>query len=231
MENFTLHSTCANCTRDGVDTRLPKDLNDACIVKQELACDSCGGTDELEEWEGRDGNTYYSCKQCWFDIQETADEIKYNVCGSCELADATHKYTLEDGTVLEVCEGCFLLPEGGGCDECGSDTDFTEEYQTEDGEFRNLCENCRPKEKCDCCKKQPPTETFMHRDSRLFQLCADCFTGADHADDYGADFGSVPRIRKNGREKFCECPITCNTMTTTRCDFCYGIVVTNKKEE
>ncbi len=207
-----------------------------------VCCDMCGANDELKEWisdEQSDAQVYHYCKVCWFDAEESYAEIKLNRCATCSDGEATHRYLQEDGTYVEVCEGCFLLSEEeeqDGCDECGSDTDFTEEYQLEDGEIRNLCENCRPEFleplpkrqalECDACKKNPATHTFLHLDSRKFKLCGGCWAVADHTDDYGADFGSVPRIRLNGKNKFCECPVVCNTMIPTRCDLCDGIVVT-----
>jgi hypothetical protein len=144
-----------------------------------------------------DGRLYYSCKPCWFDIQDSHEEILYNRCATCSEGDATHRYRQEDGTYLEVCEGCFLLdPE-------------TEEEESS----------------CDDCKTNPATQTFIHLDGRQFDLCVDCHRWADHEEDYGVDFGSLPNVRLHGKAKFCECPLPCDFTTPTRCDLCKGIVI------
>jgi hypothetical protein len=52
-----------------------------------------------------------------------------------------------------------------------------------------------------------------------------CHHWADHEDDYGADFGSVPNLRKSGPSKFCECPLVCDSATPSRCGLCSGVVV------
>ena len=203
------------------------------------ACDMCGATDELKEWVNEDNGFLYSyCKVCWFDVNDSYNEIRYNRCATCSDGEATHRYAQEDGTYVEVCEGCFLLSdddEEGGCDECGSETDLTEEYQTEDGTVRNLCENCRPEFleplpkrqalECQDCKKKPASKVFVHLDGRKFKLCEYCWQLADHEDDYGADFGSVPNLRTTGPAKLCECPLPCDFLSPTHCELCKGIVV------
>jgi hypothetical protein len=168
-----------------------------------IVCDSCGADDELKEWVGIDGLTYHSCKPCWFDIQESNEEIHYNRCASCFQGDATHRYLQDDGTYLEVCEGCFLLDE----------TEFLEPPPK------------RQALQCNDCKKNPATETFNHLDGRTFDLCKYCWQLADHEEDYGADFGSVPNLRKSGPAKFCECPLPCDFTISTRCDLCSGVVL------
>ena len=203
------------------------------------ACDVCCATDELVEWtNGRTGSVYHYCKVCWFDIQDSYDEIQYNRCATCSDGEATHRYLQEDGTYLEVCEGCFLLSgddEEGGCDECGSETDLTEDYQTENGTVRKLCENCRPEFleplpkrqalQCMDCKKKPANKVFVHLDGRKFNLCEYCWSLADHEDDYGVEFGSVPNLRVRGPSSLCSCPVPCDFHSPTRCELCRGIVV------
>ena len=188
MENITLHSRCANSTRDGVDTRS-KDLTVACDVTQELACDTCGAMDELKMWIGVDGKTYHSCKPCWFDIQDSYDEIRYNRCATCNSYPS-------DGTVLEVCEGCYLLDAvtetRDSCEECGLVTEVLDDYEMEDGELHRLCNNCIPSQSCECCTLCAATELFLHLDGRSFRLCSSCFLDADHEEEYGISFGSGP---------------------------------------
>lgn len=196
METITLHGRCADCTRDGVDTRS-KDLTGACTDKQELACDSCGAMNDLTEFEGSNKKVYYACNLCWFNIQDSREEL-----------------------------------------------------ETEDHEC--LCEDCG---------MRAATETFNHLDGRSFQLCSDCFGEADHEDSYGADFGSVPRLRVAGRSylcecrhpeineddrvrciecsgivvskqnlMYCECPVPCDFLSPTHCELCNGTVVLPTQE-
>jgi hypothetical protein len=200
-----------------------------------VCCDSCGADDELKEWIGVDGRMYHSCKPCWFDLHDTYEEIKLDPCSSCSDGEATHRIRQEDGSYLEMCEGCFLLDEQGGCDDCGSDTELTDEYQMEDGEIRNLCENCRPKFmeplpkrqalQCNDCKATPATQTFLHLDGRKFDLCDSCWQLADHEEDYGVSFGSVPRLRVGGLVTFCACPVVFDDSSRTRCMVCRGILI------
>lgn len=175
-----------------------------------LMCDTCGATDELMEWESVNGQTYYYCKVCWFDIQDSYDEIQYNVCGACLGGDATHRLRQEDGSYLEVCEGCFMLDEI----EC----EFSRPEFFEPPPKRQALQ-------CNDCKKNPATQKFNHLDGRKFDLCNYCWQLADHEEDYGADFGSVPNLRKSGPAKFCECPLPCDFTISTRCDLCKGILI------
>ena len=181
------------------------------------ACDTCGATDELTKWESDNGMVYYSCKVCWFDVQDSADELR-----ALNVDQAEHD---------------------GGCDDCGSPTAFTTEFWHNDGRTFHLCENCyqsadhseeyleplqkRQELQCDDCKEKPATETFVHLDSRKFNLCVGCHQHADHEEDYGADFGSTPNLRKNGPVKFCDCPLPWNNATPCRCDLCHGVVVSS----
>ena len=184
------------------------------------ACDSCGATDELKEWSSDSGVVYYACKVCWFDLQDSADELR-----ALQLDTAEHD---------------------GGCDDCGSPTAFTTEFWHNDGRTFHLCENCyqsadqsedymeplpkRPELQCEDCQEKPSADMFVHLDGRTFNLCAGCHQNADHEDDYGASFGSVPILRKSGPAKLCECPLPCDFISPTHCELCKGIVVIRRDD-
>lgn len=176
-------------------------------------CDVCGADNELTDWAGVDGNVYWYCKVCWFDVCDTIDEL----------------------------EALKNLPESeiAGCYDCGSPTAFTEEH-TKDGRSVHLCENCnhsddecepdakRPAFECDDCKQHPGTQVFYHLDGRRFHLCESCWQMADQSDDYGVSFGSNPRLRTNGPAFYCECPLPLDYVTPNHCELCKGVVVTLK---
>ena len=178
-------------------------------------CDACGCADELKEWESDNGSLYRYCKVCWFDIEDTVDELR-----ALQLEPPVHD---------------------GGCDDCGSPTALTSEFWHNDGRTIHLCENCyqsadhsddymeplpkRQELQCADCMKKPATKTFAHLDGRKFNLCDYCFQLADHEEDYGAEFGSTPNLRKNGPAKLCDCPLPCAFLSPTRCELCKGIVI------
>jgi len=188
-------------------------------------CDGCNASASCE-FIGRNGIPYPLCDRCYVDIQEAmnATEPVYNTCATCLSADATHKYRSDDGTVLEVCEGCFLLdlydtPICDGCDE---------KFATRNCDEQNLCEDCYDEcDTCLCedCSEREATQYFVHLDGRSFDLCDGCWALADHADDYGADFGSAPRLRKNGPAFFCTCMSPVSLCGAPRCATCSGILV------
>lgn len=139
MENVIFHSTCTG-TRDGVDTRLPKDLTVACNDKQELACDSCGATDETNV----DNGVRY-CKPCWLD----ANYPMPLVCDSCGgLSDLT-EFTGLDGQVYHACATCWVdiqdsreeLETECLCDDCGLCI-ATQTFNHLDGRSFQLCSEC-----------------------------------------------------------------------------------------
>lgn len=170
-----------------------KDLT-AAPGSSNVCCDVCGSHEEVREWEPEDRVTskvYHYCKVCWFDVQESADELR-----NLNQMDVEYE---------------------GGCDDCGSPTALTAEYWHADGRTFHLCERCyqsaddseeylESPPSCADCKTRPATETFNHLDGRSFKLCTYCFQLADHEDDYGDDFGSVPRVRANGPTHLCQCP-------------------------
>ena len=180
-----------------------------------LACDSCGATGELTEWESSDAKMYHYCNVCWVDIRDSADELANLTCRE------------EDGRC--------------GCDDCGSPTELTSEFWHADGRTLHLCERCyqsaddsedyleplpkRQEVQCEDCAERPASETFHHLDGRCFKLCGDCFGMADHEEDYGASFGSVPRLRVSAEAKLCDCPLPCDFVDPTRCELCKGLVV------
>jgi hypothetical protein len=137
MENSTLHGRCAACTRDGVDTRS-KDLTDACIEKQELACDSCGGVSVVRTWMGTDGQAYHSCESCWIAIQESVDELQSGLT-ECEHAD----HETEEETDKECsCTMCCTDPVPQQmCDDCKR-TPATKTFNHLDGRSFALCVYC-----------------------------------------------------------------------------------------
>jgi hypothetical protein len=161
----------------------------------------CGAIDDLKEWlSNNTGVLYYYCSGCWFDVRDSAEELE---------AFRTQS--------VDGCENCYV-----------------------DGLSAHRCEDCdqpveEPEAKrqaleCNDCKKKPATELFMHLDGRNFNLCSYCWQLADHDEDYGAEFGSVPRPRRNVTVKFCECPLPCDFLSPTRCEFCQGVVVVRCNE-
>ena len=147
----------------------------------------------------------------------TASE-SFNVCDSC---------------------GCVATVEWENIDHPGTKMYYSCEtcwYHVQDSadELRQACEHCGASDELACvedpvecadCKVNVATETFNHLDGRSFQLCSGCFGMADHEDDYGAEFGSAPRLRVKGKATLCQCPLPCNDDVSTRCALCRGIVV------
>ena len=160
------------------------------------ACDICGATDELKEWlSDNSGVLYYYCKVCWFDVRDSAEELE---AFRAQSADE-YENCCTDGLSAHRCEDC----------DQSDDEPETKRQALE----------------CNDCKKKPATVTFTHLDGRNFNLCSYCWQLADHEEDYGAEFGSVPRLRVNGPITFCECPLPCDFISPTRCELCKGVVV------
>jgi len=184
-----------------------------------LVCDSCGCADELKEWETStraNAKVYRYCKVCWFDIEDSYDEIQQTAmreeeCDYCGLQTTlTCDYTHRDGHTIHLCENCY---------QCADDSeDFMEPLPK------------RQELPCEDCAEKPATKTFHHLDGRTFDLCEYCFQLADHEDDYGADFGSTPNLRTSGQATLCECPLPCDFVSPTRCELCKGIVVSLKDD-
>lgn len=183
-----------------------------------LACDDCGATSEVKTCEGANGDPYRVCKVCWVEM--------YRRDGHTE-ADALELFYREDEHEYR-----------GPCDECG-DEEIAHDLELK-GHIFHLCDTCfetasvydclkapakRQALECDDCGKKPATNRFNHLDGRSFKLCGYCVQLADHEEDYGADFGSVPRLRINGEAKLCNCPVPCDFLSPTRCELCKGIVV------
>ncbi len=195
-------------------------------------CDGCDAASASFEFIGRNGIPYPMCDRCYHDVQDAMNATApvYNACANCHSADATHKYRSDDGTVLEVCEGCFYIDEWDGpvCDSC------EEMFATHEHKEQNLCDDCfdaRVPCACDACGEREATHYFIHLDGRSFDLCGGCWAVADHTDDYGADFGSVPRIRKNGNPDvfFCACACPVSLCGAPRCANCSGILVSPRR--
>ena len=189
-------------------------------------CDGCSDL-ATQEFIGRDGIPYPLCDRCYYDIQEAmnATEPVYRGCATCSDGEATHKQYRADGTLLEVCEGCYLLDlysEKYVCDGC------EEKFAAREADERKLCDDCYDACDtclCDDCGEREATQYFMHLDGRSFDLCDGCWSLADHADEYGASFGSVPRLRKNGKSFFCTCVSSVSLCGAPRCATCSGLLL------
>lgn len=169
------------------------------------ACDSCGATDDLIEWESGDhpgAKVYCSCKLCWYHVQDSVDELAFaGACDDCGEEEATCDYE-RCGHTFALCSHCYQEAV-----ECAEPPAKREAIQCED------------------CQKRPADKTFNHLDGRSFNLCGYCFQLADHEDDYGESFGSTPQRRLNTNVMLCECPIPCNDNDPAHCDLCEGTIL------
>lgn len=194
--------------------------------KMSTLCDGCDHASASFEFIGRNGIPYPLCERCYYDIQDAMNATApvYMKCATCPDGEATHKQRREDATVLEVCEGCFLLDlyDTPVCDGC------EEKFATRKCDNQNMCEDCYDDcDTCLCedCGEREATQYFVHLDGRSFDLCDGCWALADHAEDYGADFGSAPRLRKNGPAFFCTCVSPVSLCGAPRCATCSGILI------
>ena len=151
----------------------------------------------------------------------TAAPESFSVCCDfCGANDELKEWTAVNGNTYHYCKVCWF--------------DIEDSYGEIQDAIRNIVDESEETEEpspkrqalqCNDCKKKPATEVFVHLDGRTFDLCTYCWQLADHEEDYGADFGSVPNLRKSGPVKFCECPLPCDFTVSTRCDLCSGVVI------
>ena len=155
------------------------------------------------------------------------------MCDVCGATDELKDWKGADGKMYFYCRVCWF-------DVCDTIDELEAMYCLPDDHSLHTCDNCdssvnapEPKRQaleCQDCKKVPATHTFNHLDGRSFNLCSYCWQLADHEDDYGADFGSTPNLRKTGQARLCECPLPCDLISPTRCELCKGIVVLLRDE-
>ena len=156
----------------------------------------------------------------------TATPGSFAGCDLCMSCSDLKEWVTSSGVVYQYCTTCWV-----DISESAEELEVIAQ-ECRDAWFNgpgrlDTCEEPEqkcPALECDACGQNPATEEFWHLDSRTFKLCRPCFTDVDQEDDYGMEFGSVPRPRRTVPSVFCECPLPCDFTSPTQCDLCHGSV-------